>query len=120
MQNLLLQIPGYDKWVVEKETQPYIEVFKEQKENLVYLTPDSDNVLDDLDPKAICIIGGLVDRNRLKHVTKNKAREQGIKTAKLPIATYMKMSTSQVCCFFIFHSSCVYNLLPVSFFCPLH
>ncbi|KAL3850965.1 hypothetical protein ACJIZ3_012847 [Penstemon smallii] len=96
MQNQLLRVPGYDKWAIEKESQSYVEAFKDQKEKLVYLTADSENVLDELDPKAIYIIGGLVDRNRWKGITMNKANEQGIKTAKLPIGAYLKMSSSQV------------------------
>ncbi|KAL7130466.1 hypothetical protein ABFS83_13G136300 [Erythranthe nasuta] len=96
MHSQLLRIPGYDKWVMEKEDGSYIEAFQDQKEKLVYLTADSENVLDELDPKAIYIIGGLVDRNRWKGITMKKAEEQGIKTAKLPIGTYLKMSSSQV------------------------
>ncbi|KAL6520455.1 hypothetical protein OROHE_017043 [Orobanche hederae] len=96
MQNQLLRIPGYDNWLIEKEDRSYVEAFKDKKENLVYLTADSENVLDELDPKAIYIIGGLVDRNRWKGITMKKAEEQGIKTAKLPIGTYLKMSSSQV------------------------
>lgn len=99
MQNHLTRIPGYDRWLIEKEDQSYVEAFREQKENLVYLTADSENVLDELDPKAIYIIGGLVDRNRWKGLTMNKAKEQGIKTAKLPIGSYLKMSSSQVLLF---------------------
>ncbi|CAH9125651.1 unnamed protein product [Cuscuta epithymum] len=96
MQNLLERLPGYDKWVIEKENRPYIEVFDNKKENLVYLTADSENVLNEMDPKAIYIIGGLVDRNRWKGITMKKAVEQGIQTAKLPIGDYLKMSSSQV------------------------
>ncbi|GFP93459.1 tRNA (guanine(9)-n1)-methyltransferase [Phtheirospermum japonicum] len=96
MHNQLLRIPGYDKWAIEKEEGSYVDAFKDQKENLVYLTADSENVLDELDPKSIYIIGGLVDRNRWKGITMKKAEEQGIKTAKLPIGTYLKMSSSQV------------------------
>ncbi|XP_051128711.1 tRNA (guanine(9)-N1)-methyltransferase-like [Andrographis paniculata] len=96
MKNQLLRIPGYGNWVIEKEDRSYVEVFQDQKENLVYLTADSENVLDELDPKSIYIIGGLVDRNRWKGITMKKAEEQGIKTAKLPIGAYMKMSSSQV------------------------
>ncbi|KAL0353324.1 UNVERIFIED_CONTAM: tRNA (guanine(9)-N1)-methyltransferase [Sesamum angustifolium] len=97
MQNQLLRIPGYDKWVIEKEDRSYIDAFQDQKEKLVYLTADSETILDELDPKAVYIIGGLVDRNRWKGITMKKAKEQGIKTAKLPIGAYLKMSSSQVC-----------------------
>ncbi|XP_073136500.1 tRNA (guanine(9)-N1)-methyltransferase [Henckelia pumila] len=96
MHNQLQQIPGYDRWIIEKKDQSYFESFLDQRENLVYLTADSEIVLDELDSKAIYIIGGLVDRNRWKGITMKKAKEQGIKTAKLPIGNYLKMSSSQV------------------------
>ncbi|KNA03962.1 hypothetical protein SOVF_204210 [Spinacia oleracea] len=92
----LNRLPGFDKWIIEKENRSYIEALQEQKENLVYLTADAETVLDDLDPKKIYIIGGLVDRNRWKGLTMKKAEEQGIKAAKLPIGNYLKMSSSQV------------------------
>lgn len=96
LQDQFLQITGYENWVIEKENQSYTEVFHDQKHDLVYLTADSENVLEDIDPKAIYIIGGLVDRNRRKGITMKKAAEQGIKTARLPIGTYLNMSRSQV------------------------
>ncbi|XP_074556578.1 uncharacterized protein LOC141812487 [Curcuma longa] len=92
----LQRIPGYDRWIIEKESRSYIEAFQEHKENIVYLTADSKTVLEEIDPKKIYIIGGLVDRNRWKGITMNKANEQGINSAKLPIKNYLKMSSSQV------------------------
>ncbi|XP_068643847.1 tRNA (guanine(9)-N1)-methyltransferase-like [Aristolochia californica] len=96
MESQLLKRPGFEKWLIEKEKQSYIEAFQDQKENLVYLTADAETVLGDLDLKKIYIIGGLVDRNRWKGLTMKKANEQGIKSAKLPIGSYMKMSSSLV------------------------
>ncbi|XP_068636376.1 tRNA (guanine(9)-N1)-methyltransferase-like [Aristolochia californica] len=96
MESQLLKLPGFDKWVIEKEKQSYIEAFQDQKENLVYLTADAETVLEEFDLKKIYIIGGLVDRNRWKGLTMKKANEQGIQSAKLPIGSYMKMSSSQV------------------------
>ncbi|KAG6743484.1 hypothetical protein POTOM_052178 [Populus tomentosa] len=96
MENQLQRLPGFDKWIIEKESQSYIEALQDQKENLVYLTADSETVLDKLDLKKIYIVGGLVDRNRWKGLTMKKANEQGIQTAKLPISSYLKMSSSQV------------------------
>lgn len=92
----LNRIPGFDKWIIEKESRSYIEALQDQKESLVYLTADAETVLDDLDPKKIYIVGGLVDRNRWKGITMKKAQEQGIQAAKLPIGNYLKMSSSQV------------------------
>ncbi|OMO76921.1 tRNA (guanine-N1-)-methyltransferase, eukaryotic [Corchorus capsularis] len=96
LETQLQRLPGFDKWIIEKENQSYIQTFSEQKDNLVYLTADSETVLDELDPSKVYIVGGLVDRNRWKGITMKKAEEQGIQTAKLPIGTYMKMSSSQV------------------------
>lgn len=96
MGNQLKRIPGFDKWIIETENRSYIEALQDRKENLVYLTADSETVLEELDLKKIYIIGGLVDRNRWKGITMKKAQEQGIQTAKLPIANFMKMSSSQV------------------------
>lgn len=96
METQLQRLPGYDKWIIEKDNRPYIDTFHDQKEHLVYLTADSENMLDALDPTKIYIVGGLVDRNRWKGITMKKAEEQGIQTAKLPIGTFLKMSSSQV------------------------
>lgn len=96
MERQLQRLPGFDKWIIEKENRSYIEALEDHKENLVYLTADSDTVLDELDLKKIYIVGGLVDRNRWKGITMKKAQEQGIQTGKLPIGNYLKMSSSQV------------------------
>ncbi|KAJ9180801.1 hypothetical protein P3X46_009008 [Hevea brasiliensis] len=96
MENQLQRLPGFDKWIIEKECRSYVEALEDQKENLVYLTADAEMELDELDPKKIYIVGGLVDRNRWKGLTMKKAQEQGIQTAKLPIDNHLKMSSSQV------------------------
>lgn len=66
--------------------------------NITYLTADSENVLnycenDDIndknkqgfDNKEIFIIGGIIDRNKYKNISKVKAENSNIKTARLPI-----------------------------------
>jgi tRNA (guanine9-N1)-methyltransferase len=66
------------------------------KKQLVYLTSDADEVLETLEPSCAYIIGGIVDRNRLKGVTYQKAVSQGIRTAKLPIKEYFSLSATHV------------------------
>jgi tRNA (guanine9-N1)-methyltransferase len=48
----------------------------------------------DITPNTSLVIGGLVDRNRHKNITKDKADALLIKTAKLPIT--LPMNYSQV------------------------
>ena len=79
MGSQLKRLPGFDNWIIEKENRPYIEALQEQKENLVYLTADAETVLEELDPKKIYIVGGLVDHNRWKGITMKKVEEKGIK-----------------------------------------
>ncbi|KAK7825419.1 hypothetical protein U0070_012219 [Myodes glareolus] len=58
-------------------------------ESLVYLTPDSERALEDVDENTVYIIGGLVDESIQKKVTFQKAQEHSVKTARLPIQEYM-------------------------------
>jgi tRNA (guanine9-N1)-methyltransferase len=66
------------------------------EKELVYLTSDATDTLETLDPNCVYIIGGIVDRNRLKGITYKKATEQGIRTAKLPIRENLKMKATHV------------------------
>ncbi|KAI9863503.1 MAG: tRNA (guanine(9)-N(1))-methyltransferase [Vezdaea acicularis] len=59
----------------------------------IYLTSDSPHTLHTLRPYSTYIIGALVDRNRHKGLCYKTALSQGLKTAKLPIADYLQMSS---------------------------
>lgn len=61
------------------------------KERFVYLTADSPNVIKELEPNDVYIIGGIVDRNRYINLTLDKANKEGIRHGKLPIGDYMKL-----------------------------
>lgn len=67
-----------------------------KKENIVYLTADSENEITELKPEEVYLIGGIVDRNRYKLITLNKAKELGIRHAKLPIGEYIQMNSCKV------------------------
>merc|ERR1712129_190561 len=68
-----------------------LEAFADQKkDNFVYLSPDSDNVLSEEEfvknkNKNIYIIGGIVDRVIQKNLTLNRAKDLGIRHCKLPL-----------------------------------
>ncbi|KAM6170416.1 tRNA methyltransferase 10 homolog B isoform 2-T2 [Rhynchocyon petersi] len=59
---------------------------------LVYLTPDSEHALEDVDLNKVYILGGLVDESIQKKVTFQKAQEHSVQTARLPIQEYMVRS----------------------------
>jgi len=60
-------------------------------DNLVYLTSDSDTLLEDLDDSKVYVVGGIVDRNRLKRATLDRANRLGVATARLPIDEHLRM-----------------------------
>lgn len=64
--------------------------------SIVYLTSDSPHTLESLSPNTSYIIGGIVDKNRHKGLCYKRARERGIRTAKLPIGEYMTMQSRTV------------------------
>lgn len=45
---------------------------------------------------AVYIIGGLVDHNKYKNITYDKARADNIRTLRFPIGKYMKLKTSSI------------------------
>jgi tRNA (guanine9-N1)-methyltransferase len=72
------------------------------QQKIVYLTSDSQTTLECLENNAVYVIGGIVDRNRLKRATIDRAEnELNVETAKLPLQEYLlanniSMSTTKV------------------------
>ncbi|XP_025934211.1 tRNA methyltransferase 10 homolog A isoform X1 [Apteryx rowi] len=86
---------GWVNWKdIQIKTEHYSELIK--KEDLVYLTSDSPDVLGELDEKKAYVIGGLVDHNHHKGITYKKAVELGIGHAQLPLGNFVKMNSRRV------------------------
>lgn len=85
-----LQKSNASNWGIALESGSYWELFAPEK--LVYLTGDSEVTLEEVRTDEVYIIGGLVDHNRLKLITFNRATEQGIRTRRLPINVSLKTS----------------------------
>ncbi|XP_077598737.1 tRNA methyltransferase 10 homolog A [Stigmatopora nigra] len=85
-------------WINWKEIIIKGEHFSQvvDKEDVVYLTSDSPNVLMELDLKKAYVIGGLVDHNHHKGITLDRARDLGIRHARLPLATFVRMNSRKV------------------------
>ena len=85
---------GYRNWDFNFESGDYDSVFPADK--IVYLTAESDNVLETLEQDKAYIIGGLVDHNHHKGLCHSKAVEKGVKTARLPIDEFISLKTRKV------------------------
>lgn len=94
----LQNVSGFDQWAsraFETTEKDLVNAFPD-KSKLVYLTSDSDNVLEALEDGKIYVIGGIVDRNRLKRAAIDRALELGIATAKLPIDAHLDLVATKV------------------------
>ncbi|XP_037020010.2 tRNA methyltransferase 10 homolog B isoform X2 [Artibeus jamaicensis] len=78
---------GFSSYLLDVTEEDCFSLFP--LEALVYLTPDSECALEDVDLNKVYILGGLVDESIQKKVTFQKAQEHSVKTARLPIQEYM-------------------------------
>ncbi|XP_062849208.1 RNA (guanine-9-)-methyltransferase domain-containing protein 2 [Trichomycterus rosablanca] len=85
-------------WVNWKDVHIKSEHFHEvlSKEDLVYLTSDSPNVLQELDESKAYVIGGLVDHNHHKGISFKRATELEIAHAQLPLGSFVQMNSRKV------------------------
>jgi tRNA (guanine9-N1)-methyltransferase len=96
----LRNVSGYDEWSTYAfcPTSDPLEVhFKDRLKDVVYLTSDAETTIDHLDDSKIYVIGGIVDRNRLRGATLDRAKALGVAAAKLPLSEHLKaMPTTPV------------------------
>ena len=64
------------------------ESYKILKKNIIYLSPDSSNILDTINPNDIFIIGAIADRS-VENMTLSQAKKLSLKHACLPIKKYI-------------------------------
>jgi len=94
IQQALQRNDGYQNWDIKITEESFLNVFKH--EQIVYLTSDSDNVLNELDKDSVYIIGGLVDHNHHKGLSLKRAEEKGLRTARLPLSEHISIKTRTV------------------------
>jgi tRNA (guanine9-N1)-methyltransferase len=80
----------------EDHHHEYQQHQQQQPKQLIYLTSDAEETIETLDSNHVYIIGGIVDRNRLKGATYMKAQTHNIKTAKLPIKDLFSLGATHV------------------------
>lgn len=85
---------GYQNWDVKICPESYSDLFTDDR--IVYLSSESENVLHELDPNAVYIIGGLVDHNHHKGLSLERAEKKALRTARLPLSEHISMKTRTV------------------------
>ena len=62
------------------------------RDELVWLTPDADAPLLELNTNDVYVVGGLIDRTVIKNHTLNLARDAGVRVARLPLKEFAPIS----------------------------
>ncbi|KAG8184163.1 hypothetical protein JTE90_010205 [Oedothorax gibbosus] len=78
---------GFSSYVVQMTPDSPEDLF--DLEDIVYLSPDSENVLETLSSKKVYVIGGIVDGIPRKDLCLNHAKSFNIQSARLPISEYL-------------------------------
>ncbi|ODN06208.1 tRNA methyltransferase 10 A [Orchesella cincta] len=86
---------GWRNWDVHFHEKSYLEL-DYPKEQIVYLTAESENVLREPEDGKLYVIGGLVDHNSKKGLCHKLALEKGVQHARLPLDEYIEMSARKV------------------------
>lgn len=86
----------YEQWQNFKFVPDEQLITETDKSKIVYLTADTDEKLESLDPGMTYIVGGIVDKNRHKLLCYNKAKELGIETRRLPIGEFINLAGRKV------------------------
>lgn len=87
--------PEHERWDMVFKPEHFIATEKD-KDKIIYLTPDSDFVLEKIENDCSYVIGGIVDKNRFKGKTYESANSLNIKTARLPVPEFIDLKTSPV------------------------
>uniref|UniRef100_A0A8P4K9W6 tRNA methyltransferase 10 homolog C n=1 Tax=Dicentrarchus labrax TaxID=13489 RepID=A0A8P4K9W6_DICLA len=93
-QKELLKRYGAETWerlFITATDRQHVDLFP--REQLVYLTADSPNILHKFDHSKVYIIGGLVDRSIQRGLTLANAKRLKLATARLPLDQFLRWET---------------------------
>ncbi|KAK2913332.1 hypothetical protein QQF64_030964 [Cirrhinus molitorella] len=78
---------GFLNYLIDVTEESWFHLFP--SENVIYLTPDASEALEYIEEDKVYILGGLVDETIQKKISYTRAKELGVRTARLPIDKYM-------------------------------
>ena len=81
------QCSEFENYIIDTTESLHYEAFP--ADSIIYMTPDSPNVLESLDKACVYVVGGLVDENLEQGLTYKNAEKMKLKTARLPVDVYM-------------------------------
>ena len=85
-QHCQTKVDGFDSLYITKSDASFVDMF----DDIVFMSPDSDNVLQSVEDGKTYVVGGLVDTNIRRHTTASRCRELGVVTARLPIQEHFE------------------------------
>lgn len=71
-------------WKMHFHEKPFFEMFPLEK--IVYLSPDAEQDLSDIQPEKVYVIGGIVDRTVKKGLSLSRAKEHKVEVRRLPLS----------------------------------
>ncbi|KAJ0395193.1 hypothetical protein ATCC90586_001794 [Pythium insidiosum] len=80
---------GVHKWKIHVHEEPVDAVYDPRE--LVYLSPDAEDVLLELDPRAVYVVGGIVDRSVRKGESLAKASRRRLRSKRLPLPEHLSV-----------------------------
>jgi len=89
----LMAKAGVEKWELPMTAEPF-HTQHPRPDSIVYLTADSPNVLHSLEADKVYVIGGIVDHNRHKSLTFNRAMANQCAHAQLPLADFLDLKSN--------------------------
>ncbi|KAH3687306.1 hypothetical protein WICPIJ_001729 [Wickerhamomyces pijperi] len=89
-----LKAGDYHRWTGVEFDEEELKI--DDPEKYVYLSSDATEDLTELSPDVNYVIGGIVDKGRYKNLCYNKSKELGVKSYRLPIDEFIKLSGRRV------------------------
>jgi len=94
-----VQAKTHERWQgMSFKTESMEELIEDgtlERDKIVYLTADSNNVIEALEEGHTYVIGAIVDKNRYKNLCYDRAKKLKIAHAQLPIGKYLAEMTSR-------------------------
>lgn len=85
---------GMEKWHIRRHTSSVFDVF--DRDCIVMLSPDADEVLEKLEADKVYVVGGIVDRTVRNNLTRDRALCEGVEARRLPVKEFFPQSQSHV------------------------